>query len=147
MKIFLSIFIYILKHLLNLISKHNMSVLVLSNQQGFNKIWWFSLYETYKYKFYVFMYYDLEHWWSLASFWPNDFKENVSQSGLFKKKSYCPQTRLILWNDLFKILIFIIYRENYYFSISLSLNLVSFSFNSFFHWARDFAYFFFPFSG
>ena len=43
-KIFLSIFIYILKHLLSLISKHNMSVLVSSKstrlQQSLHFWWW-----------------------------------------------------------------------------------------------------------
>ena len=45
-----------------------------------------TLYQTYKYVFYVHKYYDLEHWWSLASSWLDDFRESLGQPGFFIKK-------------------------------------------------------------
>ena len=44
----------------------------------------------------VYMYYEKEHWWSLASPWPGITKVGLHQLRMLLKESYYPQTRLVL---------------------------------------------------
>ena len=93
---------------------------------SFYDIWWFYDIKTYMYYVLkVYMYYEKEHWWSLAFPWPGVARKGLGQPGIFLKKSYYPQTRLISWNWFILCWLYYILFYNM-FSIFSTLNLISF---------------------
>ena len=101
--------------------------------------------------FYVHMYYDLEYWWSLASSWPDDFRESLGQSRWFyKERVNVHRLNQFYETNYLQMLICFMYIYIYIvllldFRFSSSFQFGKFSIYSFFHWAHDFAHtLFFP---